>query len=147
MARLDPHSYSDSAQPQTSSLDLKARIDFATRTLEGEASLTFLSAGEGPLDLDTRELEIREVVDLAGAPLPYTLHPSEPVLGSRLSISLPRGSAGVRVRYRTSPQASALQWLEPAQTQGGKQPFLFSQCQAIHARSVAPLLPCQNRQA
>ena len=63
-------------------------------------------------------------------------------LGVRLTrasvIQLPAGSRGVRIRYRTSPQATALQWLEPAQTAGGK-PFLFSQCQPIHARSVVPL--------
>ncbi|WP_375757789.1 M1 family metallopeptidase [Corallococcus exercitus] len=139
MARLDPHSYNDSTQPETETLDWKARVDFRTRRLHAEATLTLKEASAGPLDLDTRDLDIRGVVDAQGRPLPYILSPPEPILGSRLRIDLPSGVKQLTVRYRTSPEASALQWLSPPQTAGGQQPFLFSQCQAIHARSVVPL--------
>jgi leukotriene-A4 hydrolase len=47
----------------------------------------------------------------------------------------------VRVCYATSATAEAAQWLRPEQTSGKTDPFLFTQCQAIHARS---LLPCQD---
>ncbi|XP_055386195.1 leukotriene A-4 hydrolase-like, partial [Condylostylus longicornis] len=47
----------------------------------------------------------------------------------------------LRIVYRTSPNASALKWLTPEQTLGKKYPYLFSQCQPIHARSI---LPCQD---
>ncbi len=67
------------------------------------------------------------------------LGPEEPILGQRLRLSLPEGTREVRLRYRTSPDAPALQWLSPEQTAGGEHPFLFSQCQSIHARSLAPL--------
>jgi aminopeptidase N len=139
MARRDPHSYNDDSQVETESLALRARIDFATRTIAAEATLTFRRPGGGALDLDTRDLAIEAVVDERGAALPWTLHPAEPILGARLAIELPAASRCVRVRYRTSPAASALQWLESAQTSGKRAPFLFSQCQAIHARSVVPL--------
>ena len=131
MARLDPHSYCDSDQPQVDRLDWTARVDFEGRTLQAQAILTLKQPRAGPLDLDTRDLFIDVVLDLDGRPLPFELFPTEPILGSRLRIDLPSQSSAVRIGYRTAPSASALQWLEP--------PFLFSQCQAIHARSVVPI--------
>jgi len=139
MTRLDPHSYADDTQAETASLSLTARIDFATKTLQAEATLTLKQPSAGAFDLDTRDLAIEAVTDQDGTALTFVVHPVEPILGARLAITLPRETRAVTIRYRTSPEASALQWLEPAQTMGGTQPFLFSQCQAIHARSVVPL--------
>ncbi len=139
MARLDPHSYADDTQVATTSLALIARVDFAHEVLHGEATLAFERPGAGPLDLDTRDLAIDTVEDLDGHALPFVLHPAEPILGARLAIELAPGTGGVRIRYRTSPTASALQWLAPAQTSSGRAPFLFSHCQQIHTRSVVPL--------
>ena len=139
MARRDPHSYNDDTQVETQAFALTARVDFATHVLDAEVTLTFRAPGQGPLDLDTRDLAIERVVDQDARPVPFTLHAAEPFLGARLELALPAGTRAVTIKYRTSPDASALQWLEPAQTMGGNQPFLFSQCQAIHARSLIPL--------
>src|SRR5256885_1269479 len=117
---------------------LALRADFQHRMLEGEITLRFREPGGGAIDLDSRELQIDAVAALDGAPLHYELAAAEPILGARLRVTLPAGARGLRIRYRTSPTASALQWLEPSQT-AGKEPFLFSQCQPIHARSLAPL--------
>lgn len=142
MARRDPHSYTDDSQPLTRSFDWNARVDFDTRVLTCTVTLTFAEpAAGGPLDLDTRGLVIERVEDLGSAELRHVLHPADPVLGQRLEITVPAGTSHVRIRYRTSPEASALQWLAPEQTLGKVRPYLFSQCQAIHARSV---LPCQD---
>merc|ERR1711953_994423 len=51
------------------------------------------------------------------------------------------GSCSIQINYTTTENCTALQWLTPAQTCGGTHPYLFSQCQAIHARS---LFPCQD---
>lgn len=139
MARLDPHSYADDSHPRVASLDWEARVDFATRTLDCAATLELAAPAGGPLDLDTRDLAIASVTDDRGGAVPFTLHPAEPILGARLSLALPEGTRKVVVRYRTAPDASALQWLDPPQTAGGEHPYLFSQCQAIHARSIVPV--------
>jgi len=142
MSRLDPHSYADDTQPRTRSFDWKASVDFAARVLRAEVTLRFTApASGGPLDLDTRALVIEAVLDADGATLRHTLHDADAIIGSRLEIIVPAGAESIRVRYRTSPEASALQWLTPAQTSGKRHPYLFSQCQAIHARSV---IPCQD---
>ena len=144
MARLDPHSYADDAQPRTAHFAWAARVDFVTRTIDATATLRFAApATGGRLDLDTRGLEIAEVRggDADGPALSYRLEAVDAILGQRLAIDVPAGTAAVSIRYRTSPEASALQWLEPAQTYGKKHPYVFSQCQAIHARSI---VPCQD---
>jgi leukotriene-A4 hydrolase len=139
MARLDPHSWNDTDQPEVEKLEWRARVDFAAGTIEAEAALAFRAPGSGPLDLDTRDLTILAVSDGSGRPLVYHLEAPDPVLGARLRVELAAGTERVHIRYRTGKEASALQWLTPAQTATGKHPFLFSQCQAIHARSVVPL--------
>ena len=142
MSRLDPHSYADDTQPRTKSFDWKASVDFGARTIRAEITLRFAApAPGGPLDLDTRALAIEAVLDGDGAAIPFALHAADPILGSRLEVTVPKGAESVRIRYRTSPEASALQWLTPEQTLGKQHPYLFSQCQAIHARSV---IPCQD---
>lgn len=139
MALADPHSYADDTQPRTRHLDLDLDFDFRARDLGGTVTLTLETPASGTLDLDTRGLAIQSVTDGAGEPVAFELAAPDPIRGSRLRLSL-RGDRAT-IRYRTSPDASALQWLSPAQTRGGRQPYIYTQCQAIHARSV---LPCQD---
>lgn len=142
MARLDPHSFAQDNQPRTRAWDLVLDADFDARVLRGRVTLTFHQpSSAGPLDLDTRHLLVDRVVDPAGSALPFALDETSAVLGTRLRITLPAGLTSVTVHYRTHPDASALQWLTPAQTAGKAHPYLFSQCQAIHARSM---VPCQD---
>lgn len=137
--RFDPHSYADDLQPVVNELNWIAKVDFDRRVITATADLNFATPGSGPLDLDTRGLRIFRVENSKGERLAYELAAPEPVYGQKLRIQLPEQTSGVRIQYETSPDASALQWLTPAQTAGGKLPFLFSQCQAIHARSLLPL--------
>ena len=141
MSRPDPHSYADFEQGRVRAMDLDLQVDFTASIISGKAVCRLAAPAGGPLDLDTRDLTVNGAFDTAGKSLEFEIAAPDPVLGSRLRILLPEGTEEFTVDFATSPNASALQWLEPAQTAGGKHPYLFSQCQAIHARSV---IPCQD---
>ena len=131
----DPHSYSNPAVSRLRHLELDLAVSFSERVLRGTATLTLEPDGT-TLILDTRDLQILKV---NGSETGFTLGPRDPILGSALTITLPQGTRSVTIEYQTSPAASGLQWLDAAQTAGKKSPFLYSQSQAIHARSWVPL--------
>jgi leukotriene-A4 hydrolase len=139
MARTDPHSYFDDSQPRARHLGLELEVDFEEHRLEGWAMLDLGEPSSGPLDLDTKGLEIYSVEDEEGGAIPYTLAPEEPILGRRLRIDLPAETRRVTIEYVTSPDAIGLQWLDPAQTAGKRHPFVFTHFQPIHARTCMPV--------
>ncbi len=124
-------------------LDLAA--DFDSKTLAGTAELRFERRDPRATEmvLDTRDLQIRKAETATGsgawADAVHRLDPATAAFGSALRVAVPAGADRVRITYTTSPSARGLQWLTPAQTSGKKHPFLFSQAQAIHARSFIPL--------
>lgn len=134
MARPDPHSVFDDEQPRLRHLDWEARFDFAARVIHAEARLTFSATGD-VVDLDARDLVIDRVTDDDGIRLEIDLGAPQPFVGQRLRILRP--SRVVRIRYRTSPQATALHWSNQS---------VYSQCQPIYARTLVPLpdSPCSR---
>lgn len=137
----DIHSHARPQEAIVERLSLDLDVDFTSRTLAGTASWQIVNrTGTDTLWLDARDLTI-EAVTRDGEATTWTLGPSAPFVGNGLAIAITPTTRTVTIRYRSSPGAAALQWLEPAQTAGGKAPFLFSQSQAILARSW---VPCQD---
>ncbi|HEY0310272.1 MAG TPA: M1 family metallopeptidase, partial [Luteimonas sp.] len=141
----DEYSYAEPGKVKITDLALDLGVDFGKKQIAGTATYTldWLADDATQLVLDTRDLAISKVEgagkDGQWQPLQYVLADADPLLGSKLTIDAPERNATIRVTYATSPDASGLQWLEPAMTEGGKQPFMFSQSQQIHARSWVPL--------
>ncbi|UYZ63884.1 M1 family metallopeptidase [Hymenobacter weizhouensis] len=140
----DPHSYARPAEVRVHHLALALTVDFATRTLSGHATWQLTRQPEAPVVVfDTRGLHI-EAVRLGspeGPAASFELGLADSILGQALRITLPADVTAISIQYRTTAQAAALQWLTPEQTAGGRQPFLFTQSQAILARTW---LPCQD---
>ena len=141
MSRFDPHSWCDGDQPRQRHLDLDLTVDFDARTLQGRVRIHLAAPAAGPLDLDGRDLQIGSVATGKGKAIPWSIAESEKVRGDRLRLDLPDNTEIIEIAYRTAPGAVALGWLEPQQTAGGEYPFMFSQCQPIHARTM---VPCQD---
>ncbi|QUN07284.1 M1 family metallopeptidase [Shewanella yunxiaonensis] len=141
----DEFSYANTQDVQTRHIDLQLTLDFTQKQIRGTTTLDLKWLHpKAPLILDTRDLTITKVEGLTSngdwQPLKFTLAAKDPVLGQKLTIDTEAlQPQQVRIAHLSSPDASGLQWLTAAQTLGKKQPFLFSQNEAIHARSWMPL--------
>lgn len=146
-------SYSNTSECQISHLSLNWKANFEEQCLEGSVLLQVcVKPKVKTLTLDTRKLSIHSIHFLnAGAPpsaaqpLTYTFGEEDATFGTPLHINLPEGvgeKCTVAVEYSTAKgdECSALQWLPREQTAEKKHPFMFSQCQAIHARSLVPCM-------
>ncbi len=141
----DESSYAEPDKVVIKDLALDLKLDFDNKQIGGTATYTldWKDKAARQLVLDTRELTIEKVEAVAAdgktAPLQFALATADKVFGSKLTIETPEQPAKVAITYRTAPTASGLQWLEPSMTEGKQLPFMFSQSQAIHARSWVPL--------
>lgn len=136
MAQSDPHSCWDEHGPQIKHIEFELQVDFCRHVLHGTAEYFFSRNLGDKFSLDTRNLNI-EKVTADGRDLKWSL--DDPTfLGQVLTVHDTKGLASLRIHYQTSPEAAALQWLEPEQTAGKVHPYVFSQCQAILARTVFP---------
>jgi aminopeptidase N len=144
MSSHDPSSYAEPEKVVITHVALDLNVDFAKKVLAGSntVDLDWKDPAATTLVLDTRDLDIASVEGFdAGAwtPLKFDVAAKDKILGSKLTITLPKQMPKVKITYASRPEASGLQWLTPAMTMGKKTPFMFSQSEAIHARSWVPL--------
>jgi leukotriene-A4 hydrolase len=92
---------------------------------------SFLDISDVKVNGETAKFKVNDRVEPYGAPLTITL-PTTIGKGKTFNVDM---------AVATTDKCTALQWMTPAQTSNKKHPYMFSQCQAIHARSV---FPCQD---
>ena len=141
----DIHSWSNPAEVRVRHVNLDLEVVFEQQTIRGTAILTIqhVSQDAKHLVLDSRALQIDET-EVSPDGMKYRearfkIGKKDAILGAPLTIDIAPDTKFVRIRYSTDPTATALQWLTPEQTAGGMHPFLYTQSQAIHARSWIPL--------
>lgn len=139
----DVHSFAKPNDVAVTHMDLDLSVDFDKKQITGKNTLLINNkTGARQLHLDTRDLTIQRVtLDQSETETKFALGEAVKFMGQPLVIDIQPETKAVNVYYTTSPTAAALQWLEPAQTAGGKKPYLFTQSEAILARTW---VPCQD---
>ena len=134
-----------------SHLSLVLSCDFEASTLSGTATWTVEQTKlASEVVLDTSSGLVVTSASVCGAPVDFSLRAEKSPFGRACVVPVPMHlrevgrELKVALQYRTAPESSALQWLPPAQTAGKEHPYVFSQCEAIHARA---LLPCPDAPA
>ncbi|RYH13633.1 hypothetical protein EON65_35190 [archaeon] len=146
--QVDCSSFSNPTEVVSTNIHLDWHLDFGNNIIFGAAEHTMkvLNAKASEIYFDSSHLTISSVL-VNNEAASFSLAEKHPILGAKITIEVPEihrfegASFTVLFHYSTSPQASAVQWLPASATIGGKHPYIFTQCQAIHARS---LLPCMD---
>ena len=139
---FDPHTFAKPDEVEVQHLDLDIRVDFDQKRILGRASLQIQNkTGADKLYLDTNGLSITSVASDTDPKAAFTFGEAEGSKGRPFVISIHPNTKTVHIDYSTSTEATALQWLDPEQTQDKKHPYLYTQSQAILARSW---IPCQD---
>lgn len=141
---IDPSTLSSYQQFQVQRTKLDLEISFDQRIITGSVLYQLRSrhAQEGPtnkLCLDTSYLQIHNVILDGSSKLQWELKPRQEPLGSQLVLEYAKGKNeehSLQIDFSTTERCTALQWLSGKQTSG--KPYVFSQLEAIHARSLFP---------
>ncbi|MFO0359136.1 MAG: M1 family aminopeptidase/hydrolase, partial [Flavobacteriales bacterium] len=131
----DNHSFSKPNEIRVSHLDWDAEVVFETKTIRAVATYDIQHiAAADQIIFDVKKLNIEKVL-VDGQPVNFEIGEEKEFLGSPLKINVKSDSKKVAIHYTTSPGAEALLWVD------GEKPFLFTQSQAILARTW---IPCQD---
>jgi leukotriene A-4 hydrolase/aminopeptidase len=139
----DVHSFAEPEKAIVKHLDLELNVDFSTQLISGKASWAIENtSGATEIIFDSRQLQIQKVtLGVNETETTFTLGDEVKYLGQPLRVKIDPSTTRVSIYYSASKDAAAIQWLNPQQTAGKKYPFLFTQSQAILARTW---IPCQD---
>src|SRR6185369_12578795 len=136
---VDDHSFAKPLEARVKHVALDLNVDFDAKRIGGTATLDIDRKPDAKqIILDDKGLEIEGIADGSGQELPFNVGATDPNLGAPLEVTLRPDTQRLVIRYKSAPEAGALQWLTPAQTAGKKLPFLFSQGESIENRSWIP---------
>ena len=143
----DPNTLSNYNNFVTTHTQVNCEINFDKQLVATVVSLNLKSVtdtGIKEVILDTSHLHVLAVA-VNGKAAKFELLPELKPFGHALKVLLENEVANgegldIEITCQTTKDCTAIQFLTPAQARSSK-PYMFTQCQAIHARSI---FPCQD---
>lgn len=143
----DPSTASNYEQVAVSHYALKWKVDFEKKHIAGKVIIELdVKKNTSEVVLDARDLVIKSASLKSNGELmqsEFSLKDNG-ALGQKLTVSTVSLNSGekplLEIEYESSNNAAALQFLTSEQTTDRIAPYLFSQCQAINARSIVPCM-------
>ncbi|KAI0108391.1 peptidase family M1-domain-containing protein [Daldinia grandis] len=148
MAPRDPNTLANYGEWGIKHTTVNFKVNFEKQRLEGSVLLeleSLTNKASREIILDTNHLSISSV-KLDSADSAWAVKDRVEPYGAPLHVPVPNGvSQGdvvkLDIALETTESCVGLQWMTPAQTGNKKHPYVYSQCQAILARSI---FPCQD---
>ena len=132
----DNHSFAEPNDVIVTHLSWDASVDFDTKVISGTATFDIDNKTKGKkIIFDIRDLNIEKITLDDGQATTFEIGPRKDYMGQPLVVDINPSTTKVAITYSSSPDAGALLWVE------GEDPFLFTQSQAILARTW---IPCQD---
>ncbi|AOA62009.1 Leucyl aminopeptidase (leukotriene A4 hydrolase) with epoxide hydrolase activity [Komagataella phaffii GS115] len=121
--------------------DLYLDVNFEKSTVTGEVKYQLHVKDDAEsIILDTSFLNVKQVT-IDNKEVEFEIEPRKEPLGSPLVIKQAVKKAQqllLTSKFETTDKCTALQWCDPEQTDGGDHPYLYSQGEPIHIRSLFP---------
>ncbi|CDW72343.1 peptidase family m1 containing protein [Stylonychia lemnae] len=157
---MDPSSFSNADKIATTNFQLDVTVDFDKSSISGTNTLTFQVLFDGVteivLDYQGLDISLCEVMgqdgkfnqvetdthfdNNLGSAIKLYLTDSNQQIKLIYNLEVITGQSVVaRITYATNKDSQAINWLTEEQTTTKKLKYLFTQCEPIHCRSVAPL--------
>lgn len=137
----DPHTYSNLDEIRTQHLELDLEVNFTNKTVYGVARHQMSKHECDTAIFDIKELEIKKItLGKKGdeTSTDFVIGKNDELLGQALCVKISPTTEWINIYYQTTEKTEALDWLDPQLTAGKKNPFMYTQGQAILTRSWIP---------
>ena len=141
---FDNHSYSNLDEIYTTHLHLELDVNFNNKTIYGVARHTMHNNGTDTAIFDIKGLRIKKITlgernNERETDFVVGNMDKDSILGQPLLVSVEQNTTKVNIYYETTESSAALDWLDAELTTSKKFPFLYTQGQAILARTWIPI--------